>query len=1831
MSSTATSGRWPVILSGRVIRELRHLGRDQHTLDIVRKKFQELSFGQFTIDNYLAIRGTAENVPIYRARMSNDLRIIYQIDLVADPDAQHDHQVIKVFSVSSRARVSYDFWVKVSKYLVRLGAEYQKRCTARSAVNNSAISTYTPQAFPHQQYSNVFVDNNYVFEGEVDLTELHETLVLEKFTPITKSLYNSILADMEAVLPMALNPDERRIVRHQGTSVVIGRSGTGKTTALIYKLRANAQASAMLDNEPPIRQLFVTRSRVLTQHIARNYRGLLESSDIAHKTREELAEIRRDNENNRKRELVEFDNEVDLRDDLPERFSLLADSHFPLFISFDKLCSLLEADIQSLQEGGSTKCSMVNFTDFKYDYWPKFDYALTRNLDPGLVFSEILGVIKGYGEILSRDDYVSNLSHRKSPLLLHARDRVYAIFEAYSKRARIRNQIDAADRTRAILKAHDSNPLSGASQVDYIFVDEVQDQLILDVHLLQSLCSNPDGGYWCGDTAQTISIGSSFRIKDLKAFIYQDMLSYRGSGSGRKAPAPFTTFELSVNFRSHGGIVRYAASLVELIYTLFPNSIDHMEPETARTPGPVPLLFISPNDDESTFVRYLLGSRSSDGTPFGAHQAIIVRSESTASSLTQRLQKRCTVLTLLETKGLEFDDLIIYNFFSESEAPVSSWRALLALTGEIRDGRIYYDKQTAPPTTSPTLCAELKQLYVAVTRARHRCWLWDSGEVINLTKTFWLKFELVEVADALERVAGFAVSSKDLQEWTQRGQEFFSSGLYALAKSCFERAGQGKEATIADAYYHMSEAKKSQDKRDHLKAAKMMESCARLAGEGHSNNVLWYHAATCFEAAREIPSASRSYRNGKFYDRAASVSFEYQNFDDALLTLLPHSDKMELPIFEKIRDVARMHYLRTSNYDKLRKLFDNDQEACIEYARLSGFSAQLKDLLKESSRFEDLANVHLTEGSPAEATQYLLKSSTHPSSVSRVGKIASDYLWLNLSLDSTPDQRIRRQASQLFEILSPLEERLGRSMTFDLNLFKASLGQATISLDLLDSADLQQQESKHRLVLGYHHALQSSAWTLGNIPGIVGVLRYLSGWRTYADNIYSIIELPNPSHLSRVQQLLGCSAPTKKPRTGTFVHVASSSLIYERAKDQAHIRIDRKTSRGENLIAGADTDRLIRHELSERLERRLLALHSELLGSRWVNPPTISLKHSRRSRRAAPSVPSIEDQMPIISMAATLLHPIRVRSAEQLSGNSNKTVRHAWITRLFGLVNPPTGMICNAFTLSELLTDRAPERCIQGWINEYIWSLKSSRKCPELFLSMFVMGLSLSHELGTQYLRPLIGYGHSAELRAIAYDLSCLFGHENRPRVAKCICALGYIVHHKLKIDIAILVHLVERITREAILAERMVVSSQRLNGVSGLIMPLSWVRSLISYPRLSPQMFDAGLIYDLALCIGGVIRRIKDGVPAHWKTPSTEPWRHSVSSLSIRLYWCLALIIVNIHPNHRALQAILGTLQRGIENPGDRFECEALHDGSEESKIETITAGYDQQSCLLVLSQTLQHEELVLLAQSGAPYCPAKQRFVSRTIAFDNLLDLGQKLFGRAATTEPIPDSRAEDDGSAPRDVAPVDPAQSHEEHTSPALGPVEPEPTDGPNQAAKHIQQWWRRHRERQYLLESSELSQEAQYYRRLSPLISKHIVGTSKREKLFRKVLRGPGILVILSVEMLSEQLDESLYTTRLALQASNIDAKVIEALQKRLKAIGGFHKIVDTLRKALSADSPPEALKASNLSMIKTRFTQNAKALFGDVKKSKVLQDTEALAAAEELLSRGTNAVKKARAA
>ncbi|KAG8741119.1 hypothetical protein FRC10_003300 [Ceratobasidium sp. 414] len=310
--------------------------------------------------------------------------------------------------------------------------------------------------------------------------------------------------------------------------------------------------------------------------------------------------------------LAEFDNEIDLRDDLPASFSALDDSHFPLFISFDKLCTLLEGDLSNQTrvkpKKTITQHKGIEFNEFREKYWPRFTRKLTSGLDPALVYSEIVAVIKGSSEALesangylSRHHYTECLPRRVlSRLPAPTRDIVYSIFEQYQRQKGKNFEWDHADRTRQILKHF--APKESGRLVDYLYVDEVQDNLMLDIHLLRSLCPDIQGTYWGGDTAQTVVAGSAFRIKDLKSFVYQD-IAWGSPGSS------FSTFDLTVNFRSHSGIVNCAASIVEIIYKLFPDSIDRMPKETAIVDGPCPILFTDSRDDLSFFEEFVLGSK----------------------------------------------------------------------------------------------------------------------------------------------------------------------------------------------------------------------------------------------------------------------------------------------------------------------------------------------------------------------------------------------------------------------------------------------------------------------------------------------------------------------------------------------------------------------------------------------------------------------------------------------------------------------------------------------------------------------------------------------------------------------------------------------------------------------------------------------------------------------------------------------------------------------------------------------------------------------------------------------------------------------------------------------------------------------------------------------------------------------------------------------------------------------------------------------------------------------------------------------------------------------
>ena len=142
-----------------------------------------------------------------------------------------------------------------------------------------------------------------------------------------------------AQLPYLFLPNssqEQEIIEHPSSCYVIGRSGTGKTTTMLFKMLAVQRTwEKHPDMGPKPRQVFITQSRVLAMKVEEYFAKLMSSLEAAACSPEELRMRQKDVEQDN--DLMDQDDIQQWRSDLPERFSKLLDEHFPLFITYDRV------------------------------------------------------------------------------------------------------------------------------------------------------------------------------------------------------------------------------------------------------------------------------------------------------------------------------------------------------------------------------------------------------------------------------------------------------------------------------------------------------------------------------------------------------------------------------------------------------------------------------------------------------------------------------------------------------------------------------------------------------------------------------------------------------------------------------------------------------------------------------------------------------------------------------------------------------------------------------------------------------------------------------------------------------------------------------------------------------------------------------------------------------------------------------------------------------------------------------------------------------------------------------------------------------------------------------------------------------------------------------------------------------------------------------------------------------------------------------------------------------------------------------------------------------
>jgi superfamily I DNA/RNA helicase len=228
------------------------------------------------------------------------------------------------------------------------------------------------------------------------------------------------------------------------------------------------------------------------------------------------------------------------------------------------------------------------------------------------------------------------LGKRQNRLDQNQRKVSYSIFEAYGNFMKEKNLWDDTDRvSKIVIKLSQNAQTRHALKHNRFYVDEVQDFTQAEIAMFFQCC---DMGklFMAGDPAQAVEEGVDFRFEDIRMVaneLFDD-----------KRNIPEKPKLLKVNFRSHAGVLNLAAGVLDIMFKQFPGSARELAKDEGLFRGPRPALFS--NLDEQGLETLI---RKQEGA------VILGMTEGTVTYLQKKFGSIATVLSIRDSKGLEFD------------------------------------------------------------------------------------------------------------------------------------------------------------------------------------------------------------------------------------------------------------------------------------------------------------------------------------------------------------------------------------------------------------------------------------------------------------------------------------------------------------------------------------------------------------------------------------------------------------------------------------------------------------------------------------------------------------------------------------------------------------------------------------------------------------------------------------------------------------------------------------------------------------------------------------------------------------------------------------------------------------------------------------------------------------------------------------------------------------------------------------------------------------------------------------------------------------------------
>ena len=370
--------------------------------------------------------------------------------------------------------------------------------------------------------------------------------------------------------------------------------------------------------------------------------------------------------------------------------------------------------------------------------------------DAHQLFEEFAGVLTGASTEsphLSREEYLG-LGIKQSIFSQEQRHQVYDLFKRYLTFMEEKGYYDAN-----ILSYHYLDRIE--PRYDFVVVDEVQDLTNIQLRLILESLRNPREFILCGDSNQIVH-PNFFSWSKIKTFFYQQ--------EGQTAPTDLIRL-LYTNYRNSPEVTEVANRILKIKNARL-GSIDkesnYLVTSNAHNQGKAVLL------TDSDEIMRELNQKTRQSTRY----AVIVMHPDQKHAAKQHFQTPL-VFSIQEAKGLEYENIILYNFTSDDE---QRFREITqGVDHEDLHGKLTYSRAKDKSDKSLEIYKfHINALYVAITRAVQNIYIIERRPKQRV-------FDLLNLKVS-KKGLDIAQQGSSLDEWRQEARKLELQGKQEQAE-----------------------------------------------------------------------------------------------------------------------------------------------------------------------------------------------------------------------------------------------------------------------------------------------------------------------------------------------------------------------------------------------------------------------------------------------------------------------------------------------------------------------------------------------------------------------------------------------------------------------------------------------------------------------------------------------------------------------------------------------------------------------------------------------------------------------------------------------------------------------------------------------------------------------------------------------------------------------------------------------------------------------------------------------------------------------------------------